>query len=108
MTFDEIKQLTSKPHKKFSEIARDKLPMPGRKVRIDDILNKDIEIVDFRVRKSTKRENTECLQLQFVYNNEVCILFTGSVVLLDQIQSVKEEFPVDTKIVKIDKYYAFS
>ena len=71
-------------------------------------LNKPITIVDFRITKSNKCENTECLRIQFLYDNEVYIAFTGSVVLIDQIQSVKDKLPFKTIIVKIDKYFSCS
>ena len=108
MTIDEIKHLNVNNLESFSDFAHDKLPMPGTKKRLDEVLNQIISIVDFRITKSNKRENTECLQIQFVHNGEVCVLFTGSVVLIDQIQAVKEKLPFKTTIVKIDKYFSFS
>ncbi len=108
MTIDEIKRLNTDALESFSVFAHDKLPMPGKKKRLDEILDKVISVVDFRITKSNKRENSDCLQIQFVLDNEVYVLFTGSVVLIDQIQSVKEKLPFKTTIVKIDKYYSFS
>ncbi|MBR5355148.1 MAG: hypothetical protein IK122_03400 [Alphaproteobacteria bacterium] len=108
MTIDDIKKLDVDNIESFSVFARDKLPMPGKKKRIDEILEKVISVVDFRIMKSSKRENTECLQIQFVLDKEVYVVFTGSVVLIDQIQSVKDKLPFNAKIVKIDKYYSFS
>lgn len=108
MTIDEIKHLDINECQRFSVIAHDKLPMPGKKKRLEEILNKEILIVDFRITKSTKRENSQCMQIQFIDNGEVYILFTGSVVLIDQIQAVQEKLPIKTTIVKIDKYYSCS
>lgn len=108
MTIDEIKRLNADSCERFSVVAHDKLPMPGKKKRLEEILNREILIVDFRITKSTKRENTECLQVQFVDDGEACVLFTGSVVLIDQIQSVKDKLPIKTTIVKIDRYYSCS
>lgn len=108
MTIDEIKRLNVSEIETFAAFAHDKLPMPGKKKRLDEILNKPISVVDFRITKSNKRENSDCLQIQFLLDGEVYILFTGSVVLIDQIQSVKEKLPFKTTIVKIDKYYSFS
>ncbi len=92
----------------FADFARDKLPMPGEKKRLDEILNKEILIVDYRITKSKKRQDGKCLQLQFVMNGQVCVLFTGSAVLIDQMQSVNEKIPFRTTVVKIDRYYSFS
>ena len=108
MTIDEIKRLNTDKIESFSVFARDKLPMPGNKKRLEEILNKVITIVDFRITQSHKRENSDCLQVQFLLDGEVYIFFTGSVVLIDQIQATKDKLPFKTTVVKIDKYYSFS
>ena len=108
MTIDEINKLNINSLNTFAELARDKLPMPGIKKRLEQILNRNIVILDFRITKSNKRENSECLQIQFLLDGDVCVLFTGSVVLIDQIQSIKDNLPLKTTVVKIDKYYSFS
>ena len=108
MTIDEINKLNINSLNTFAELARDKLPMPGIKKRLEQILNRNIVILDFRITKSNKRENSECLQIQFLLVGDFCVLFTGSVVLIDQIQSIKDNLPLKTTVVKIDKYYSFS
>lgn len=108
MTIDEIKRLDVNSLDSFAKVAYDKLPMPGVKKRLDEILNKQIVILDFRINKSNKRENSECLQMQFLMGGDVFIVFTGSVVLIDQIKSIKNRLPLNTTVVKIDKYYSFS
>ncbi len=108
MTIDEIKKLKAESCPRFSNFARDKLPMAGRKRRLDEILNQEILVTDFRITQSKKHDGAECLQLQFLAGDEVCIVFTGSIVLIDQIKSVKGNIPFNTVIVKIDKYYSFS
>ncbi len=108
MTIEEIKSLDVDGLNSFADLARDKLPMPGVKKRLDEILNKKIIILDFSITKSSKRENSECLQIQFLCDGDVFVLFTGSVVLIDQIQAIKDKLPLKTTVVKIDKYYSFS
>lgn len=108
MTIDEIRRLDVDGLESFADLARDKLPMPGVKKRLDEILNKKIVILDFRISKSNKRENSECLQIQFLCDGDVFVLFTGSGVLINQIQAVKDKLPLKTTVVKIDKYYSFS
>ncbi len=44
----------------FADFARDKLPMPGEKKRLDEILNKEILIVDYRITKSKKISKKAC------------------------------------------------
>ncbi len=108
MTIDEIKKIDVDGLQTFAILAHDKLPMPGNKKRLEEILNKPIVILDFRLSKSNKRENSECLQIQFLCDGDVFVLFTGSVVLIDQIKSVKDKLPLKTTVIKVDKYYSFS
>jgi len=108
MTLDEIKQLKEQNYPRFSSFAKNQMPMPGNKKHLDDILNREITVIDYRMRRSTKRDGTECLQLQFMLDNEVCVLFTGSSVLSNQIKECGDKMPFVTTIVKIDRYYSFS
>ncbi len=108
MTLEEICKLQNSDCPRFSAFARDKLPMPGKKRRLDEILNREIIITDFRITKSKKRDGTDCLQLQFILDGEACVAFTGSAVLTDQIQSARENIPFRGTVVKIDRYYSFS
>ncbi len=108
MTLDEIGNVKVESCPSFSVFAKDKLPMPGIKKRLDEILNKEILVVDFRMTKSKKREGSDCLQIQFVCDGVVCVVFTGSSVLANQIQEVSDKIPFRTCVTKVDKYYSFS
>ncbi len=108
MTFDEIKKVNTESCPKFSTFAKNQLPMPGNKKRLDDILNREITVIDYRIRKSTKRDGTECLQMQFLLGTEVCVVFTGSSVLINQIKESKDNIPFVGTVVKLDRYYSFS
>jgi hypothetical protein len=48
------------------------------------------------------------LTLQFEINNERQIIFTGSEVLIKQLERYKNKVPFYTKIIKVDKYFTFS
>lgn len=108
MTLDEINNLDTKSCPKFCAFAKNQLPMPGIKKRLDDILNREITVVDYRIRKSTKRDGTECLQMQFIMDGEVCVVFTGSSVLINQIKESADRIPFVTTVIKLDRYYSFS
>lgn len=108
MTLEEIKQLNEKNCPKFSSFAKNQMPMPGNKKHLDEVLNREITVVDFRMRRSTKRDGTDCLQLQFLLGGEICVLFTGSSVLINQIKEAQDNIPFTTTIIKIDRYYSFS
>lgn len=108
MNLAEIQKIQASLCPAFSDFAKDKLPMPGDKKRLGEILNKEILVTDFRVTKSKQRDGEKCLQMQFVMNSNVYVLFTGSSVLIDQIQSAKDKIPFKTAVVKVDKYFSFS
>ena len=60
MLLDDIKKIQTEKCEKFSDFAMSKMPMPGVKKRIEQILNQDIVIVDFRVTESKHRQNSKC------------------------------------------------
>lgn len=107
MTIDEIKRLKDAELPRFSVFAHDKLPLVGDKKRLGEILNRDIVITDFRVFKSKHQDSGECLQIQFLMDNNVFVLFSGSIVLISQIRDAAGQIPFRTQITKIDKYYSF-
>ena len=108
MNLAEIQKIQINQCPAFSDFAKDKLPMPGDKKRLGEILNKEILVTDFRVTQSKQRDGEKCLQIQFVMNSNVYVLFTGSSVLIDQIQSAKDRIPYKTSVVKVDRYLSFS
>ncbi len=108
MILSDIAKINAGQCQKFAEFARDKLPMPGDKKRLDEILNKEILIVDFRITNSKKRQDAKCLQIQFVMDGNVYVVFTGSGVLIDQMQGAREKMPFLGTVVKIDRYYSLS
>lgn len=110
MTLDEIEHLNKTTCPRFANFAREQLPMPGVKKYLNDILNREILVTDFRITKSKRREGTECMQFQFKLDDTVCVAFTGSAVLIDQMQTARDggNMPFVGTIVKIDKYFSFS
>lgn len=96
--------------KRFSEFARENMPLEGSKLKLDDVVNREIMVIDYRVKDSHyKKENCEkCLTLQFKMDDKIYMMFTGSNVLRDQIDKYKNEIPFITVIKKIDRYYTFT
>jgi len=92
--------------KKFSEFSDEHI-LDGDKMKIDDVLNIEIKIIDSRLSKS-KYIDKKCLTIQFELNNEKHVLFTGSEVLINLIEKYKNEIPFETTIRKINKYYTFT
>ena len=101
-------ELSAHRKKRFADFAQEPKILDGIKIRIDDILNSEIEIIAYRVTKSkyTKNKSGECLTIQFINKDrQRRILFTGSDVLLDQIHKYENEIPFLTTIKKVDRYY---
>ncbi|MDR0741377.1 MAG: hypothetical protein LBF28_01225 [Rickettsiales bacterium] len=108
MNLEDLKHIEANECKAFCDVASHRMPMAGTKKRIDEILNKPILVADFRITDSKRRAGTKCLQVQCVIDGEICVFFTGSFVLIEQIQAVAENLPLRASLVKIDKYYSFS
>lgn len=93
---------------KFGDFAEDSKPFEGDKKRIDDILNQEILIIDFKIRESKKRQDSSYATIQFNQKEKNFILFTGSTVLIDQLEKYKDTLPFYATIKKIDRYYTFT
>ena len=92
----------------FSDFAEAKTLLDGKKKRMDEVLNRPMIIRGHKIIPSKKNSGEMCLHLQFDMDNELCILFTGSTVLIDQCEKYTDKIPFRTKIVRIDKYFTFS
>lgn len=109
--------------KKFSDFADTQTSpiMDGRKVPLDDILNKEIIVLRYKIKKSkfADAKNPECLTVQFAYPQsgldsetvpgaEHFVFFSGSSVLMQQLEQYKDNLPFQAVIKKIGKYFTFS
>jgi hypothetical protein len=93
--------------KRFSDFATSDL-IDGSKVKIAEVLDKEIEVIDFKIDNSKLKPNEKCLKLQFMLGSEKHIIFTGSNVLMDQCVKYKAEMPFVTVIKMVNKHYTFS
>jgi hypothetical protein len=97
--------------KQFSEISHEEARLEGEKVRLDEILDQDIIILGFTTAQSKFSKNKSGLYatVQFsITEDEKRVFFTGSDVIIDQLQRYRNEMPFSTKIKKVNKYYTFS
>lgn len=96
--------------KRFSDFAEEASPMDGTKLKIEDVINKEILVINCKIKESkySKTNSSKCLMLQFEMDGNRYVLFTGSSVLLEQMEKYKEEIPFLTTIKKVDRYYTFS
>lgn len=93
---------------RFGDFAEDLKPFEGDKKKINDIFNQEILITNFKIRDSKKRQDSSYATIQFRQGDSNYILFTGSEVLIDQLEKYKENLPFYTIIKKIDRYFTFT
>lgn len=84
--------------------------MSGDKIKIQKILNKEIEVIEYIIKASNyDKGNGKCLHLQFKLGENLHILFTGSVNLMEMIERVpKDKFPFKTTIIRENDRFEFT
>ena len=92
--------------KKFGDFAKETV-LDGDKISITDVINKEVTILNFRVKES-KLKDGDYLTIQIEKEDAKYVIFTGSKVLIDQIERYKHELPFLTTIRKINKYYSLT
>ncbi|MDR1027460.1 MAG: hypothetical protein LBL46_03535 [Rickettsiales bacterium] len=92
---------------KFSDFSEEKGTFPGDKIKMEQILGKDIIVNDFAILPSRKKEGSDYLTLAFEMDGKPFVVFTGSVVLAKQCEKYKAHFPFSGRIKKVWDYYTF-
>lgn len=96
---------------RFSDFAKDELPPEGEKLKISEVLGKDLTVVSYRVQKShfsDGEEQKQYLMLQIEMDGNKYVVFTGSGVLRHQVEEYKAHLPFITQIKKINRHYSFT
>jgi len=100
---------------KFSEFADTTISpvLDGKKMSLDDILEKEIIVLRYRIKKTkfSEAKNPDCLTVQFAFpENEEArfVFFSGSSVLMQQLEKYQDKIPFSATIKKIGKYFTFS
>jgi hypothetical protein len=76
--------------------------LTGDKIDIVDVIDKEITVIDYRVKDSKYSRDGFCTTLQIKFNGEIRVIFTGSGVLRQDIEALpREAFPFTTTIIKI-------
>lgn len=96
--------------RKFSDFATEERPLEGNKVRLDELLDTELIVIGHRIRDSKYRDDgsQRYMTLQVQIAGETAVCFTGSEVLINQIERYRDQIPFVTTIRKIDRYYTFS
>lgn len=81
----------------------------GEKIQVQKLFNLTIKVLGFKVEPSKQKKGTELLTIQIEKSGEKRIVFTGSKVLIDQINRVPaDKFPFITVIRGDNDYYEFT
>ena len=98
--------------KRFSDFAQEDGPLEGGKVRLDAILNVEIQITGYRIQESKyngKNKSGKCLTVQFEQDEgERLVFFTGSDVLIQQFERYGDEVPFLATLKKVNRHYTLS
>lgn len=92
---------------RFSDFA-DENPLEGEKISLLELLNKEVEVLAYKLGDSKQKSGTQCLTLQIRYENKLRVLFTGSSVLISQVLKYTDKLPFQAKIKKINNYFTFA
>lgn len=85
--------------------------MSGEKIKISKVLNKEISVLDYKIKPSKylDKGNGKCLYIQAEIDGAKRIIFTGSGVLMDTLELIpKDKFPITTTIIEEDESFQFS
>jgi len=95
--------------KKFSDFSNESI-LDGEKLKIEDVLNTEIEIINFVIKESRypKNKSGKYLTLQIVKDKRRYVIFTGSDVLIDQLEKYGNQKPFLATIRKINKYFSLT
>jgi hypothetical protein len=97
---------------RFSDFAEERKRPEGPKVRIADLVGRQILITGFLVEpskfKNPDGSKKDRLTLEFVLDGKKHIVFTGAVVLIDLTQKYQGEIPFYATIDYNGRYYSFS
>lgn len=99
--------MSKKPIHRFSDFASD---FSGPKLHIEDVLNREITIYDFKIQQSKIKEYTsgEYVIFQIKIDGKSHVLFSSSKVLRSLIIQYKDKLPFTTVITKNKNFYTFS
>lgn len=99
-------------YNRFSDFSEEPQTLEGNKMKIDNILNREILIINYSVKNSQygKNKSGKYLTLQFELNGDGNrnVLFTGSDILIDQLTRYKDKLPFLATIKKINRYYTLT
>jgi len=91
----------------FADPNEDEDPLDGEKKKIDDVLNKEILVLNFNVRKSKIKEGNYVI-IQYELEGKKYVIFTTATRLMKKLKRHKEKMPYRVTIIQKYKYYTMS
>lgn len=92
---------------RFGDFAEEQ-SFEGDKLRLDEILNKEILVKGYKIKDSHQKKGTKYLTINFELDGKQYVTFTGSTVLMDQLKKYESHLPFISAIKKINRHYTFS
>lgn len=102
-----VRSAMNEDYNRFSQFSVEKQVLSGDKINLTNILDKEILITDFRVSKSKFNERNY-ITIQFIDGGVTFVTFTGSEVLINQLEKYKSKVPFYTTIVKKGRYFTLT
>jgi len=96
--------------KRFAEFSEEDAPLDGDKVKLEDILDQEVAVLNFRkgLSKFTEHGEKSYTAIQIEKEERRMVLFTGSGVLARQLEKYADHLPFLATIRKIDRYYSMT
>ena len=96
--------------KRFSDFAESPKVLDGEKVKLDEVINREVLVIGYRITESKfgKNKSGKCLTLQVEIGGVHRVVFTGSDVLISQMMEYGAEVPFAAVIKKVDRFYTLS
>jgi hypothetical protein len=92
---------------RFSDFADVRKVLDGDKIRIESVLNQEVTVLGYRVAKG-KHKTERCLTLQIEVDGGRRVVFTGSEVLISQMEQYGSRCPFVATIRRIGNYLTLS
>lgn len=92
---------------RFSDFADAPRVLDGDKIKIESVLNQEVTVLGYRVAKG-KHKTERCLTLQVEIDGGRRVVFTGSEVLISQMEQYGTRCPFVTVIRKVGNYLTLS
>jgi len=93
---------------KFSDFAEEVRPLDGKKVKIAEILNKKMVVINYKIKQSQyKKGSDRYATIQAEIDDERLVIFTGSLILIEQLEKYGDKMPFEAEIKQIDKFFTF-